>query len=125
MGGAWQAIRFVLAFALVLAAAAGGSRWLARQARGGSSAGVRLVGGVSLGGGRSVCAVHVGRRVLVLGVADHQVRLLQTITDADEVEAMVGAAAGPPVATAFARALATSWARRGIRSADEGDHVAQ
>lgn len=133
----WQALRFVLAFGAVLAAAAGASRWLARQTRGAQAAGLRVVGGVHLGGGRSLCAVHVGRRVLVLALADKQVRLVQTITDPEEVASLAGPGpdrpsvrAGAPGAPGFATAWLAEWQRlvhaRDAGAADperEGEHV--
>lgn len=91
MGGSlvWPLIRFLLAFAVVLVLAAVVSRAVARRARGFGGSPFRLLGGLSLGPGRQLCAVQVGRRVLVLGLGDKQVRLVDRITDADEVAALL------------------------------------
>jgi flagellar biogenesis protein FliO len=123
VGQVWQGLRFVLAFALVLLAAAGASRWVARQSRAGAPGALRLLGAISLGGSRSVCVVHVGRRVLVLGVADHGVRLLQAITDGEEVAAILGGSAPAPLA--LARNLAGAWSRRPARGLRGGEDDGQ
>lgn len=115
---AWQALRFVLAFGLVLLAAALGSRWLAGRARGAQSPGLRLLGGLSLGGGRALCAVEVGRRVLVLGLGDRQVHLLATLTDPEEVSLLASSGAGPGTRLVpFATTLAEALGRRGAAAA--------
>lgn len=90
-----QVVRFVLAFGLVLLAAWGASRWLGRRGAAGGHGALRLLGGVSLGSGRSLCLVQVGRRVLVLGLADKEIRLLSSIRDPDEL-ALLGVELQPP-----------------------------
>nr|WP_236702336.1 flagellar biosynthetic protein FliO [Alkalicoccobacillus plakortidis] len=52
------------------------------------SKGLSLLSGVSLGGNRSIQLVRIGEKLLVIGVSD-QVRLLDTIDDPDEIEAIL------------------------------------
>ncbi len=96
----WAALRFAAAFVLVLAAAAAATRWLAAQTRGLQRQAFAVLGGVALGGSRQVLAVRVGRRVLVLGLADKQIQLLQTITDPEEIAMLQS----PPAEAAPGRA---------------------
>jgi len=113
----WPLIRFILAFALVVALAALASRWVATRARGGGTSPLQLLGGLSLGAGRQICAVRVGRRVLVLGLGDKQVRLLDVVVDPEEVRELSpdqSSAAVAPFAGFLAQALAR--ARGGGRS---------
>lgn len=106
----WPLVRFVLGFAVVVALAAFTSRALARRAGTARGGPFRLLGGVSLGPGRQLCAVQVGRRVLVLGLGDKEVRLLQSIADPAEVaELTAPVQAMPP--EAFGRLLAEAAAR--------------
>lgn len=108
----WGAVRFVLAFAGVLLLAAWVSRWLAIQSRGARGSAVTVVGAVGLGGPRQVCAVRIGRRVLVLGLSDKQVQLLCEIADPAEIAEILGPST-PPAGGAlpFARALESALAR--------------
>lgn len=106
----WQATKFLAAFALVVFLAAVTSRLLAQRTRGGTSAVFRIIGGLGLGGGRSLAAVQVGRRILVLGLGDKSVGLLATLDDADEVDRLAGPPPGSqdpfgPAGTAFAKLL--------------------
>lgn len=82
----WQATKFLAAFALVIFLAAASSRYLAQRSRGGASAAFRILGALGLGAGRSVAAVQVGRRVLVLGLGDKSISLLTTLDDASELQ---------------------------------------
>jgi flagellar biogenesis protein FliO len=81
----WELLRALGAAAVAVAAAAAAGRWLGRWARGQGGGAVRLVGGVSLGGGRAVWLVRVGRRVLVVGSGERGLLLLDRITDPEEV----------------------------------------
>lgn len=81
----WAALRFAAAFVVVLVAAAAATRWLAAQTKGLQRSAFAVLGGLALGGSRQVLAVRVGRRVLVLGLADKQIQLLETITDPEEI----------------------------------------
>jgi flagellar biogenesis protein FliO len=81
----FAALRFAAAFVVVLLGAAWATRWLGAQARGLQRQAFAVLGGVGLGGSRQVLAVRVGRRVLVLGLADKQIQLLQTLTDPEEI----------------------------------------
>lgn len=56
---------------------------------------VRVLGHLHLGGRRGVSLVKLGSRVLVLGVTDHEVRLLSDVTDPAEVAALEQAAPTP------------------------------
>ncbi len=114
----WGAVRFVMAFAAVLLLAGWVSRWLAVQSRGARGGALAVVGAVGLGGARQVCLVRVGRRVLVLGIADKHVELLCSITDPQEIAEIAGMPATPPGGqSAFGRILeaALTRARRGGR----------
>ena len=107
-------VRDIVIFAGVLLAAWLASRALARQARGaaGATRGFTLLGALALGQGRQVCAVHFGGRVLILGLGDKQVTLLDTIGDPDEVARLLPPA--PPAGqggAGFGRALAGALAR--------------
>jgi len=104
----------VLAFVVVVGLAAWASRWLAGQARGLQRPAFTLLGGVALGGQRQVCAVRVGRRVLVLGLGEKQISLLQTITDPEEIALLLPPPSPPPGGDVFRRILAA--ARRGGRT---------
>lgn len=106
----WPLIRFLLAFALVVALAALASRWLASRARGSAALPLQMLGGLSLGAGRQICLVRLGRRVLVLGLADKQVRLLERIVDPDEVAELMRPPADSPTAP-FAGFLAEALSR--------------
>ena len=112
----WSAVRFIVAFAAVLLLAAWVSRWLAIQSRGARGGSLAVLGAVGLGGARQVCLVRVGRRVLVLGIADKQVELLCSITDPQEIAELVGAPAAGG-ASGFGRILevALAGARKGGR----------
>jgi len=46
----------------------------------------KLLENLALGPNRSVCVVEIAGRILILGVADHAVTLLQEITDLQEIE---------------------------------------
>jgi flagellar biogenesis protein FliO len=89
----WAAVRFVLAFGGVLLLAAAATRWLAAHVRAGRGSPLEVLGAVGLGGQRQVCAVRVGRRVLVLGVAEQQVSLLLVVHDPEEVAELLAPAA--------------------------------
>ena len=82
----WQVTKFLAAFALVVFLATATSRLLAQRSRGSASATFRILGALGLGTGRSVAAVQVGRRVLVLGLGDKSVCLLATIDDPGELQ---------------------------------------
>ncbi len=58
---------------------------------------VRVLGHLYLGGRRGVSLVKVGSRVLVLGVTDHGVSLLDRVTDPEEIAAIEDAAGAPLV----------------------------
>ena len=106
-------MRFILAFGVVLVLAATASAWLARQGKGAGRPGLALLGGLSLGGQRQVVAVRVGRHVLILGLADKQVSLLETLTDPAEIELLApgDARAVPGAAGAILAALRGGWRR--------------
>ena len=119
----WPLIRFVLGFALVLVLAALASRAVARRATGGRMSPFRLLGGLALGPGRQLCAVQVGRRVLILGLGDKQVRLLYTIEDRDEVDEFstrtdTGTGVTGSLGRGFAAAVARARAQAGGRALD-------
>lgn len=59
--------------------------------------GVRVLGHLFLGGRRGVSLVKLGPHILVLGVTDQQVNLLERISDPGEVAAIEDAAAAPLV----------------------------
>lgn len=95
----WGLFKLLLGLALVVALAALATRALGRglpapQGRGR----VRVLGHLYLGGRRGLSLVRVGGAVLVLGVTDHAVNLLDKVTDAAEVAALEEAAAAPLVA---------------------------
>lgn len=108
-------MRDVLVFGCVLLLAWWASRALGRLGRGGVGGGsFALLGALSLGNGRQICAVHVGRRVLILGLADKGVTLLDAIRDPDEVALLLPPAGegGPGAGGPFARTFAEMMARR-------------
>ncbi|MFZ5586594.1 MAG: flagellar biosynthetic protein FliO [Thermodesulfobacteriota bacterium] len=93
-GGVGQmllALGLVLALVLLL-------YWLARRflpghAGLGQAAGLRVLGRLALGPKKGLALVEVGRRVLVVGLAEQGVSLLTTIDDPEEIAAL-GAAKG-------------------------------
>jgi flagellar biogenesis protein FliO len=115
-------VRFILAFAVVVALAALASRWLAGQARGLQRSSFALLGGIALGGQRQVCAVRVGRRVLILGLGDKQVSLLDSITDPEEIALIAATPPAPrgPSSAAFTRALGQALRRGSAERAVAG-----
>lgn len=88
---AWQILRFVAVFTLVILLAAGATRWLGRTA-GGNQRGMRVLCGLGLGTGKTLVAVQVGQRVLVLALASGRVEVLATITDPEEIALLEGRA---------------------------------
>lgn len=77
--------------------------------------GVRVLGHLFLGGRRGVSLVKVGPRILVLGVTDHGVNLLERISDPGEVAAIEEAASVPlvnPVRLEQAREFARLFRER-------------
>jgi flagellar biogenesis protein FliO len=103
----WQAFKFLLAFAAVVFLAVATSRWLGGRVRQGGAAALRVVGALQLGGGRSVCAVQVASRVLVLGLGDKQVSLLCALDDPADVGVLAPGPGAAPTAMLqpFARQL--------------------
>ena len=91
LGGA--VVKMLMALALVLAVVVG-LYWLARRfmpGQGGVAAGPggpRLLGRLALGPKKGLVLVEVGRRVLVLGLAEQGVNLLASIDDPEEVAAL-------------------------------------
>lgn len=111
--GVWTLLRDVGIFAAVLLAAWWSSRALARQARGipGSPRAFTVLGALQLGQGRQVCAVHFAGRVLVLGMGDKQIALLEAIRDPEEVARLM-APTGTPGPSGFGPAMARALGRR-------------
>ncbi len=112
--GVGTLVRDILIFGVVVLAAWLASRALARQSRAAAGGrGFTLLGALALGQGRQVCAVHFGGRVLILGLGDKTVTLLEAIRDPEEVRRLIPPA---PVAGggsgAFGRSLAEALARR-------------
>lgn len=108
---AWQIVRFVGVFALVLLLAAVAMRWLSRST-GGTQRGMRVLCGLGLGTGKTLVAVQVGSRVLVLALAAGRVEVLTTITDPEEIALLEGSA--PSLARnsgAVAERLRTLWTK--------------
>jgi len=112
----WPLLRFLLGFAVVLALAALVSRTVALRAGGGGVSPFRWLGGLPLGPGRQICAVRVGRRVLVLGLGDKQVSLLDSITDPEEVEALCAHWDAPKGSGGFRGLLAEAAAKARSRT---------
>lgn len=92
----WGLIKILLALAVVAGLAYGLTRLLVQRLPAAQGpGGVRLLGSLYLGGRRGLALVKVGSRVLVLGVTDHHVQLLERISDPAEVAALEGGAAPP------------------------------
>lgn len=93
---AWGLIKIVLALGVVAGLAYAFTRLVSQRVPGQQGpGGVRLLGYLYLGGRRGLALVRVGPRVLVLGVTDHSVQLLDRISDPDEVAALEGSPAAP------------------------------
>ncbi|MDI3269589.1 MAG: flagellar biosynthetic protein FliO [Bacillota bacterium] len=87
----WTVLRVILALAVVLGILWSLRLFLQRWGAGmGSTGSLRVLGGLSLGSGRSLTLVQVGRKVLVLGVADKGLQLLLVVEDPLEVEELGG-----------------------------------
>ncbi len=113
--GVGTLVRDILIFAAVVLAAWLASRALGRQARvAAGGQGFTLLGALSLGQGRQVCAVHIAGRVLILGLGDKTVSLLEAISDPEQVRQLVPPAAqgGGGASGAFGQKLAQALARR-------------
>lgn len=110
----WSVVRFLLGFAVVVALAALASRAVALRSTAGGGSPFRWLGGLPLGPGRQICAVRVGNRVLVLGLADKQVSLLDRISEPEEVEALCAGA--ETAAGGFRGALSQALGRARNRS---------
>ena len=83
-------LTLLIVFAVVLWAAYSVSQWFGgRMHRMQTEGGAAVVGAVSLGGSRQVVMLKVGERVLLLGVTDQQVNLLQEITDEEQVKQLL------------------------------------
>lgn len=94
----WGLLKIVMGLALVILLAYAFTRLAThRLPVSRSRGGVRVLGHVYLGGRRGVSLLKVGRAVLVLGVTDHQVGLLDRITDPQDIETIEEAAAAPLV----------------------------
>lgn len=93
---AWSLLKVLIGLGFVVALAYAFTRVLAQRlpSQQGPS-GVRLLGYLYLGGRRGLALVKVGPRVLVLGVSDHAVHLVERISDPQEVAALEGASAPP------------------------------
>lgn len=87
----WSTLAYLISllavFVFVLAMAYFVSRFLGgRFARFDTRTEGKLLENLPLGPGKSVCAVEIAGKVLLLGVAEHGVTLLQEITDEKEIE---------------------------------------
>lgn len=69
-------LQFLLATGAVIAAAAWATRRLGRWLQPGRPAGIEVRSYVPLGGRRALCLVRLDDQELLLGVTDHEVRLL-------------------------------------------------
>lgn len=85
----WGLLKIIIGLVVVGGLAYLTTRFLTQRLPAGQGRGaVRVLGHVYLGGRRGVSILKVGRRVLVLGVTDHQVSLLESVTDPVEVSAL-------------------------------------
>ena len=83
-------LTLLIVFAVVLWAAYSVSQWFGgRMHRLQTEGGAAVVSVVSLGGSRQVVMLKVGERILVLGVTDQQVNLLQEINDEEQVKQLL------------------------------------
>lgn len=83
-------LTLLIVFAVVLWAAYSVSQWFGgRMHRLQTEGGAVVVSVVSLGGNRQVVMLKVGDRILVLGVTDQQVNLLQEINDEEQVKQLL------------------------------------
>ena len=83
-------ITLLIVFAVVLWAAYSVSQWFGgRMNRLQAANGAAIVGAVSLGGNRQVVMLKVGERILLLGVTDQQINLLQEVTDEEQVRQLL------------------------------------
>lgn len=92
----WGLLKIFIGLILVVGLTYYFMRLVNQRLPGGQGRGyVRLLGHVYLGGRRGVSLLKVGRRILVLGVTDHHVSLLETVTDPAEVAALEEGAVPP------------------------------
>lgn len=83
-------ITLLIIFAVVLWAAYSVSQWFGgRMNRLQAANGAAIVGAVSLGANRQVVMLKVGERILLLGVTDQQINLLQEVTDEEQVRQLL------------------------------------
>ena len=83
-------ITLLIVFAVVLWAAYSVSQWFGgRMNRMHAANGTSVAGAVSLGGNRQVVLLKVGERILLLGVTDQQINLLQEIDDEQQVKQLL------------------------------------
>lgn len=108
----WGLLKIVIMLALVGWLAFISVRLLSRRMPDGRGRGtVRVLGYVYLGGRRGVSLLKVGPRILVLGVTDHQVSLLESVTDPAEVAAIEESATPPVVSSLTEWAESRRWRR--------------
>lgn len=82
-------LSLLITFAIVIALAYGASRFLgAKMGRLSGSNEHKVLFNLPLGPNRSVCAVEIASKVLILGVTDHSINLLQEITSPDAIQAI-------------------------------------
>ena len=90
MTSAWVLLRFILAFAAVVAAARLLTGWVGRRYKA-TGRNLEVVESLGLGPRRALCLVRVGGKHLLLGVTDQSIRLIDTV---DRVESAT--ASGSP-----------------------------
>ncbi len=113
LGVIWGLFKLFVGLGLVVALAVLATRVLGQRLPVAQGRGrVRVLGHLYLGGRRGVSLVRVGQSVLVLGVTDHAVNLLDKVTDAAEVAALEEAAAAPLVAPDWAARLSGALRER-------------
>lgn len=78
----WEAVRFLFAFALVVALAWAAARLAGRLPRAGGRSGLQVEGALSLGGNRGVYLLRVAGRLLLVGVAQEVTLLAELSPDA-------------------------------------------
>jgi len=99
---AWALVQFTISAALVIALVYGAARVAARFRGRPTGQNLRVLEAVSLGGNRMICAVRAVDKVLIIGVTDKGVELLDVITDVSAWDAEGSAGGDGP----------TSWLGR-------------
>ncbi|MBM3329503.1 MAG: flagellar biosynthetic protein FliO [Calditrichaeota bacterium] len=113
----WQFAKVLLLLSVVLALLWGTVALLKRASggRGSGASGMSILGGLPLGPRRSLLALKVGSRVLIIGVTDHHISRLAEIDDPEAAAAFE--ASGSTPGGSFANLLERLRSRGGGKGA--------